>query len=264
MARGRIPLIPADLRRKHALMGEASVPVLCARRFSAGRRSGPCCARMRKPRPRCWPSAICTSKISEHGAIWMAGWSGASTISTKPNGCPHLRLGAPRGQRAPGHLRRAPAHDAARSRARRFSRDTVRALRAGGRPFVLAEDHPALRHMAVERLKDPQPFWHKLEALPELKSMPPSGRGERPAQDAARSRSARMRLSHRVAGLGSLGRQTFRCAREFEGGLIAREAKQLTDSAWLWAWPPPKSPAQVQESIIRKRWIDPSAATILL
>src|ERR1019366_3569782 len=39
------------------------------------------------------------------------------------------------------------------------------ALEAGGRPFVLAEHHPALRHMATARLHDPEPYWQKLPAL---------------------------------------------------------------------------------------------------
>jgi hypothetical protein len=48
------------------------------------------------------------------------------------------------------------------------------------------------------------------------------------------------RLSHRIAGLGSLGRPRYLALASFEGGYIAREAKQLTASAWLWAWPPAK------------------------
>ena len=39
-------------------------------------------------------------------------------------------------------------------------------LRAGGKPFVLAEHHPALREMAVARLRQPELFWTKLHALP--------------------------------------------------------------------------------------------------
>src|SRR5215471_7124400 len=40
-------------------------------------------------------------------------------------------------------------------------------IAAGGRPFALAEHHPALREMAVHRLHDPQKFWDKLHALEE-------------------------------------------------------------------------------------------------
>src|SRR6266436_632465 len=40
-----------------------------------------------------------------------------------------------------------------------------RCIAAGGRPFVLAEDHPALREMARHRLKEPEKFWAKLSSL---------------------------------------------------------------------------------------------------
>ena len=42
------------------------------------------------------------------------------------------------------------------------------------------------------------------------------------------------KLVHRIAGLGSLGRQRFVALADWRGGLIAREAKALTVSACLW------------------------------
>ena len=42
------------------------------------------------------------------------------------------------------------------------------------------------------------------------------------------------RLLHRIAGLGSLGRQRFVALAEWRGGRIAREAKALTVSACVW------------------------------
>ena len=49
------------------------------------------------------------------------------------------------------------------------------ALEAGGRPFVLAEHHPALRHMATARLHDPEPYWQKLRALAQSEKQCPAG-----------------------------------------------------------------------------------------
>jgi hypothetical protein len=43
-----------------------------------------------------------------------------------------------------------------------------------------------------------------------------------------------MRVVHRPAGLGSLGRQRFTVIAEWAGGMIAREAKTLAPSAWSW------------------------------
>jgi hypothetical protein len=40
---------------------------------------------------------------------------------------------------------------------------------------------------------------------------------------------------HRQSGLGSLGRPRFTALAEWCGGKIAREAKALLPSAWLWA-----------------------------
>jgi Uncharacterized protein conserved in bacteria (DUF2252) len=126
------------------------------------------------------------------------------------------------------------------ARASRAILDGYRAgLRAGGRPFVLAEAHPVLRHMAVERLKDPQLFWRKLQALPELKTLPPAS-AMKGLRKMLPGRDLKARLSYRISGLGSLGRHRYLALADFEGGLIAREAKQLTDSSWLWAWPPAK------------------------
>jgi hypothetical protein len=42
------------------------------------------------------------------------------------------------------------------------------------------------------------------------------------------------KLVHRIAGLGSLGRQRFVALADWRGGLVAREAKAVTVSACLW------------------------------
>ena len=107
------------------------------------------------------------------------------------------------------------------------------ALDAGGRPVVLAEHHPALRAMAQQRLKDPEVFWEKLDALQTIKPPPPDTamkalRRMLPEPDLA------LRIVHRVAGLGSLGRQRFVALADWRGGKIAREAKALAPSAWVW------------------------------
>ena len=43
------------------------------------------------------------------------------------------------------------------------------------------------------------------------------------------------RVVHRVAGLGSLGRERYVALAEYAGGKVAREAKSLTQSACVWA-----------------------------
>ena len=104
------------------------------------------------------------------------------------------------------------------------------ALEKGGHAFVLAEHHTALREMALYRLHDPETFWDKLESLPTVKTPVPdvaltSLRRALPEGD------LEVRIVHRVAGLGSLGRQRFVALAAWRGGRIAREAKALAPLA---------------------------------
>ncbi len=106
-------------------------------------------------------------------------------------------------------------------------------LGEGGRPFVLARQHRWLRDMALSNLRDPTAFWDKLDKLPAV--------AEKVAPEAVASlerwlpeKGLAYKVVHRIAGLGSLGRQRFVALADWRGGLIAREAKALTISAWLW------------------------------
>ncbi len=106
-------------------------------------------------------------------------------------------------------------------------------LKAGGRPFVLAEDHAWLRGVAEQNLGNPVQFWKKMAALPELKDIPASAR-EGLEHQTPRPHPA-YHVARRRAGLGSLGHMRFVGLAEWRGGRIAREAKALVPSAWLWA-----------------------------
>jgi len=108
------------------------------------------------------------------------------------------------------------------------------ALVAGGKPFALAEHHTALRTMAIGRLHDVEAYWEKLLGLPELKQKPPAG-AIKALERMMPERDLEWRLSHRVAGLGSLGRQRYVAVAQWRGGSVAREAKALAPSACVWA-----------------------------
>ena len=107
-------------------------------------------------------------------------------------------------------------------------------LHEGGRAVVLAERYRWLRELAIARLKDQRPFWQHLRAL-----APAPARGARRARQLLKAalpgRRLKARLLHRQAGLGSLGRLRLVALAEWRGGMIAREAKPLAASAWLWA-----------------------------
>ena len=140
-------------------------------------------------------------------------------------------------------------------------------LEAGGRPYILAEHHTALRLMATAHLHEPEKYWEKLHALPEPKEPPPAG-AVKALASLMPVAGLEWRVSHRVAGLGSLGRQRYVALADWCGGSVAREAKALAPSACVWAESGKgTAPIHYQECIdravrcpdpfvhVRKRWI---------
>ena len=108
------------------------------------------------------------------------------------------------------------------------------ALKAGGQPFVLEEQHHWLRVAATGELRRPPEFWAKMSALPTLRGEVPRS-ARKALESLLPAKGLRYRVAHRVAGLGSLGRQRYVALAEFEGGMVAREAKALLPSACVWA-----------------------------
>lgn len=105
---------------------------------------------------------------------------------------------------------------------------------AAGEPYVLAERHGWLRETAFGELRDPVRFWEKLDGLPAWRgAVPPETR--RLLDESLPAATADVRIAHRVAGLGSLGRQRFVAVGTWAGGRVAREVKALVPSACVWA-----------------------------
>jgi uncharacterized protein DUF2252 len=109
------------------------------------------------------------------------------------------------------------------------------ALEEEGAPLVLAERWHALRRMASERLKDPEAFWKKLDGFPSLPADQLPSRVAEALADQLPGRDLPQRVVHRIAGLGSLGRERYTVIADWQGGKIAREAKALAPSAAVWA-----------------------------
>jgi hypothetical protein len=108
------------------------------------------------------------------------------------------------------------------------------ALSVGGNPFVLAETHVWLREMVHGVLRDPRPFWAKLDALKTIRT-PVPGSATKAIERLMPNKDVDYRVSHRIAGLGSLWRERFVAVADYAGGKIAREAKALAPSACIWA-----------------------------
>ena len=107
------------------------------------------------------------------------------------------------------------------------------ALRVGGSPFVLAEHHGLLRDLALSELRDPVTYWAKLDQLPTPKGPIPASVKSALVR-ALPEAGLPFRIVHRRAGLGSLGRRRFVAVADWRGSRVAREAKELTVSAWHW------------------------------
>lgn len=103
-----------------------------------------------------------------------------------------------------------------------------------GAAFLLSEHHGALREMALHRLRDPERFWDKLEALQTYRGRLPRG-AVRALAKCQPEGSSGERVARRVAGLGSLGRPRFVWLAEWQGGRIAREVKAAAPSACCFA-----------------------------
>ena len=106
------------------------------------------------------------------------------------------------------------------------------ALRAGGRPIVLAEQEKYLQELGVDAIKPSQKFWEKLNRLPSVSGTLPKN------LKAALEQTLPARVDYKVvrrkAGMGSLGQPRFVAIAEWEGGHIAREAKKLVPPSSMW------------------------------
>lgn len=107
-------------------------------------------------------------------------------------------------------------------------------LASGGRPFVLEEEHQWLRQTVTGVLRDPVQFWTKLNAQTAVASTVPK-QVRKGLERLLPPGAVTERIIHRVAGLGSLGRQRFVLLARLHGALVAREAKALCASAAVWA-----------------------------
>jgi hypothetical protein len=121
-----------------------------------------------------------------------------------------------------------------RSSCDRIAEGYADAIKAGGQPFVLAEQNRFLRDIAAQQLKDPRKYWDRMQSWPDAKP------GTVPKEVVAilASKMPRPKPKYRVvdrqAGLGSRGHQRFVAIYSLYGGLVAREAKALVPSAANW------------------------------
>jgi Uncharacterized protein conserved in bacteria (DUF2252) len=108
------------------------------------------------------------------------------------------------------------------------------ALKIGGKPLVLVDRTSALRTMARDRLNNPERFWAKMRSHPPVRHPVPAS-ALRAIRELLPDRHLPLKFLHRIAGLGSLGKQRYTGIGNWLGGPLVREAKALTVSACHWA-----------------------------
>ncbi len=129
------------------------------------------------------------------------------------------------------HARSGSLNKASGCRSNQGYRD---ALAAGGKAFILAEDHRWLRLLALGKLRDPVQFWNKLGHLsPYAANLPEEAR--KLLESSLPSAREGYLLKRRIAGLGSLGHPRILALSRWRGAFISREAKAIRPSAWVWA-----------------------------
>ncbi len=106
-------------------------------------------------------------------------------------------------------------------------------LRDGGRPIVLAEHAQELGKLGVDSFKPPTDFWEKLNKLPAIRH-PLAPDVKRALEKTLPDRRMRYKVVRRQAGLGSLGQERFVAIGDWQGGCVAREAKLMVPSAYVW------------------------------
>jgi hypothetical protein len=108
-------------------------------------------------------------------------------------------------------------------------------LRGGGQEVVFAERHKRIGEAVLSRLVRPRVFWRKKVKEAKRKSRPVPAACREVLGDALPAGATDVRITPRVAGVGSLGRPRFLATATWKGGRVAREAKAIVPAATVWA-----------------------------
>jgi len=229
----RLTIVPSDLRRKHQAMATDVFPFLRAT-FYRWMQLWPevCPKEARAPRVL----AVGDLHVENFGTwrdvegrlVW--GINDFDEVYDLPYTVDLVRLAAS----AHIAIRESRLQIAAKDACVAILDGYRKGLESGGLPYVFGGEHPWLHEMVTGILRDPVQFWEKLDRLPTCKgAIPKSAR--RAIERLLPEPGLEYRLVHRVAGLGSLGRERYVAIANYRGARIAREAKALAPSACVWA-----------------------------
>jgi hypothetical protein len=140
-------------------------------------------------------------------------------------------------------------------------RDAPAAILAGWRErielgvaetFVLGERHRHLYRLASDAFADPVAFAEAIEQLPHFEE-PLPGAADQLLAEVAPWSTWKPSWRTRTAGVGSLGALRVVAAGVLAGGLTVREAKEVPGPAALWALPGHKSPSDLPTAVADAR-----------
>jgi uncharacterized protein (DUF2252 family) len=228
-----IRLLPADLQRKHRTMAEDVFPFLRATFY-----------RWMQLWPKACPDAADAPQVLAVGDLHVENFGTWRDVEGRlvwgindfdeacelPYTIDLVRLAAS----AHIAIRESRLQIAAKDACVAILIGYKKSLEIGGVPFVLEEDHEWLRHMVTGVLRDPTQYWKKLDSLPALRGRVPKS-ARRAIERLWPEPGLDYRIVHRIAGLGSLGRERYVAIARCRGAHVAREAKALAPSACVWA-----------------------------
>ncbi len=123
-------------------------------------------------------------------------------------------------------------------------------LKGAGRPHVLAEHSAWLREIAINKMRNPEAAWRKLEASMSDAGPGPSAKLRKQMRASLPARATDVKFHARVAGAGSLGRPRWVARGLLDGSYCAREAKAWMPSALSWAEGKPYKNCRVQAQLL--------------
>lgn len=228
-----IRLLPGDLRRKHQAMAEDVFPFLRATFYRWMQLWPEVC-----PKEARAPHVLAVGDLHvENFGTWrdiegrlVWGINDFDEVYQLPYTIDLVRLAAS----AHIAVKEARLEIAAKDACIAILDGYKKSLETRGAPFVLAEEHEWLRHMVTGVLRDPVQYWEKLAGLPEVRGRVPRS-ARRAIERMMPEPELECRIVHRIAGLGSLGRERYVGIANCRGGRVAREAKALAPSACVFA-----------------------------
>jgi hypothetical protein len=229
----RITLLPADLHRKHAAMAEDVFPFLRATFYRWMQLWPQVCAEENRA-----PKVMAVGDLHvENFGTWrdvegrlVWGINDFDEVYNLPYTIDLVRLAAS----AHIAIREARLEIGPKDACGAILAGYKKGLRMRGLPIVLAEQHPWLRQLMTGVLRDPQQYWTKMDGLPTWRGRVPKS-ARRAIERMLPEEGLEYRTVHRIAGLGSLGRERYVAIALYRGAKIAREAKALAPSACVWA-----------------------------